>query len=144
MVVDGSGALAAGGDVAPTGPLTAIEAIAAGEHGRVGGGQRVGLGLDCVPLDLDEVAVNRLGTPAALFVGLAELAALQLDGAHLAAGADDLDRGDEVLDLELLTEAVLDLLGRSRHLVARAAVGDGDLRGLAVDGGEAFDTARSA
>src|SRR5665647_3755775 len=112
MVVDGSGALAAGGDRPD------------GEDDRVAG-------------DLDEVAVDRLGTPAALFVGLAELAALQLDGAHLAAGADDLDRGDEVLDLELLTEAVLDLLGRSRHLVARAAVGDGDLRGLAVDGGEA-------
>ena len=85
--------------------------------------------------NLDEGAVDRLRTPPALLVGLAQPHALQLDAAHLAAGAEDLDRGDEVLELDLLGEALLDLLGRRRHL-AGAPIGDGDLGGLAVGRGE--------
>ncbi len=168
VVVDAGGALASGGDRLDGGQRAGGGHVAAGEHGRMRGGQRIGLDGDRVPLDLDvvetlgevvddrladgeddrlagdldEVAGDGLGTPAALLVGLAEPAALQLDGAHLAAGADDLDRGDEVLDLDLLVEALFDLLARRRHLVAAAPVGDGDLGGLAAGGGEARGAAR--
>src|SRR5450756_815003 len=55
VVVDAGGALASGGDRLDGGQRAGGGHVAAGEHGRMGGGQRIGLGLDRVPLDLDVV-----------------------------------------------------------------------------------------
>ena len=87
--------------------------------------------------DLDKGAGDGLRTTASPLVGLAQLAALQPDGAHLAVGAHDLVRYDQVLQRDLLVQAFLDLLAGGGHLFARASVGDGDLRRSAVDRGEA-------
>ncbi len=86
--------------------------------------------------DLEVGARDGLGSAAASLVGFAQPAALELDRAHLAAGADDLHGDGEKLDVHLLGQAFLDLVESGRHLIPRTPVGHGDLGGVAVEGTE--------
>ena len=90
-----------------------------------------------VGLELDELALHGDRRAPAALVGLAQSAALELHAGGDAARAEDLDRDERVLDVDLLFLALLDLLGRGRRRALVLDAGEGDFVGAAAERGAA-------